>query len=63
MIERTMESITPYLTKLLGDSAYGSAEMFGWLVYKHGTSTIALFCSGVRTSKAVTCLQTDNVCP
>jgi transposase len=36
MIERTMESRTLYPARLLGDSAYGSAEMLGWLVYEHG---------------------------
>jgi transposase len=36
MIERTMESLTLYPARLLGDSAYGSAEMLGWLVYEHG---------------------------
>jgi hypothetical protein len=25
-----------YPARLLGDSAYGSAEMLGWLVYEHG---------------------------
>jgi transposase len=36
MIERTMESFAVYPARLLGDSAYGSAEMLGWLVYEHG---------------------------
>jgi transposase len=36
MIERTMESFTLYPARLLGDSAYGSAEMLGWLVHEHG---------------------------
>jgi hypothetical protein len=22
--------------RIMGDSAYGSADMFGWLVYEHG---------------------------
>src|SRR6266481_8253350 len=36
MIERSMEPFDLYPARLLGDSAYGSAEMLGWLVYEHG---------------------------
>jgi len=36
MIERSMERFDLYPAKLMGDSAYGSAEMLGWLVYDHG---------------------------
>ena len=36
MIERVMERFDLYPARLLGDSAYGSAEMLGWLVYEHG---------------------------
>jgi len=36
MIERTMESYALHPIRLLGDSAYGSAEMLGWLVDQHG---------------------------
>src|SRR6202142_1707985 len=36
MIERSMERFDLYPARLLGDSAYGSAEMLGWLVYGHG---------------------------
>jgi len=36
MIERSLEQFDLYPGKLMGDSAYGSAEMLGWLVYKHG---------------------------
>jgi transposase len=36
MIERTMERFDLYPARLAGDSAYGSAEMLGWLVYEHG---------------------------
>jgi transposase len=36
MIERSMERFDFYPAKLIGDSAYGSAEMLGWLVYEHG---------------------------
>ena len=36
MIERSMERFSLYPTKLMGDSAYGSAEMLGWLVHQHG---------------------------
>ena len=36
MLERSMERFDLYPARLLGDSAYGSAEMLGWLVYEHG---------------------------
>jgi transposase len=36
MIERSMERFDLRPAKLMGDSAYGSAEMLGWLVYEHG---------------------------
>jgi transposase len=36
MIERSMRRFDLYPAKLMGDSAYGSAEMLGWLVYEHG---------------------------
>ena len=31
-----MNRLRRYPTRLLGDSAYGSADMLGWLVHKHG---------------------------
>jgi transposase len=36
MIERAMERFDLYPARLMGDSAYGSAEMLGWLVHEHG---------------------------
>jgi transposase len=36
MIERSMERFDLYPARLIGDSAYGTAEMLGWLVYEHG---------------------------
>jgi hypothetical protein len=36
MIERTAKSFAVHPSKLLGDSAYGSAEMLGWLVDEQG---------------------------
>jgi transposase len=36
MIERAMQRFDLYPSRLLGDSAYGSAEMLGWLVDEHG---------------------------
>jgi transposase len=36
MIERSIDRFDLYPGRLLGDSAYGSAEMLGWLVYEHG---------------------------
>src|SRR5499425_1255886 len=36
MIERSMARFDLHPARLLGDSAYGSAEMLGWLVYEQG---------------------------
>ncbi|ABS65813.1 transposase IS4 family protein [Xanthobacter versatilis] len=36
MIERSMERFDLYPARLMGDSAYGSAEMLAWLVHEHG---------------------------
>ena len=36
MIERSIDRFDLYPARLLGDSAYGSAEMLGWLVYEQG---------------------------
>ena len=36
MIERSSERFALQPARLLGDSAYGSAEMLGWLVYEQG---------------------------
>src|SRR3984885_5012366 len=36
MIERTARNFTLHPARLLGDSAYGSAEMLGWLVDERG---------------------------
>ena len=36
MIQRSINRFDLYPARLLGDSAYGSAEMLGWLVYEHG---------------------------
>jgi transposase len=36
MIERSMKRFDLYPARLMGDSAYGSADMLGWLVHEHG---------------------------
>ena len=36
MIERSMERFDLHPAKLMGDSAYGSADMLGWLVQEQG---------------------------
>ena len=36
MIERTAKNFALHPSKLLGDSAYGSADMLGWLVEERG---------------------------
>ena len=36
MVERSIERFDLCPTRLIGDSAYGSAEMLNWLVHEHG---------------------------
>jgi transposase len=36
MIERSMERFNLHPARLIGDTAYGSAEMLNWLVHEHG---------------------------
>jgi IS5 family transposase len=49
MIERTMESLALRPRRLLGDSAYGSAEMLGWLVSERGIEPhVTVFDKSVR---------------
>src|ERR1700757_1260964 len=49
MIERTAESFALPPSKLLGDSAYGSADMLGWLVDEHGIEPhVTVFDKSVR---------------
>src|SRR5262249_51150850 len=36
MIERSSESFDLYPARLIGDTAYGTAEMLNWLVNEHG---------------------------
>jgi transposase len=49
MIERAMERFDLYPARLIGDSAYGSAEMLGWLVDQHGIEPhVAVFDKSAR---------------
>lgn len=41
MIERTQDRFDLYPERLAADSAYGSAEMLGWLVHERGQSRIS----------------------
>jgi transposase len=50
MIERTYERFDLYPERLAGDSAYGSAEMLGWLVHEQGIEPhIPVFDKSART--------------
>ena len=50
MIERTEERFGLYPERLAADSAYGSAEMLGWLVYERGIEPhIPVFDKSART--------------
>ncbi|WP_407154848.1 transposase [Bradyrhizobium sp. STM 3557] len=50
MIERSLERFDLYPSRLLGDSAYGSAEMLGWLVYQQGIEPhVTVFDKSART--------------
>ena len=49
MIERSMDRFGLYPARLMGDSAYGSAEMLGWLVQEHGIEPhVAVFDRSTR---------------
>ena len=49
MIERSLDRFDLYPARLLGDSAYGSAEMLGWLVYEHGIEPhVTVFDKSIR---------------
>jgi len=50
MIERSRERFDLYPSRLLGDSAYGSAEMLGWLLYEQGIEPhVTVFDRSART--------------
>jgi hypothetical protein len=50
MIERSMDRFDLYPARLMGDSAYGSAEMLGWLVHEHGIEPhVTVFDKSART--------------
>jgi hypothetical protein len=50
MIERSMECFDLYPARLIGDSAYGSAEMLNWLVHDRGIEPhIPVFDKSQRT--------------
>jgi hypothetical protein len=50
MIERSLERFDLYPKRLLGDSAYGSAEMLGWLLYEQGIEPhVTVFDKSART--------------
>ncbi len=50
MIERTMDCFGLYPESLAGDTAYGTADMLGWLVYEHGIEPhIPVFDKSKRT--------------
>jgi transposase len=50
MIERSLESFDLYPTRLIGDTAYGSADMLNWLVHDRGIEPhIPVFDKSQRT--------------
>lgn len=50
MIERACERFDLYPERLAGDSAYGSAEMLGWLVHEQGIEPhVPVFDKSART--------------
>src|SRR6476620_425145 len=50
MIKRSMECFDLYPARLIGDTAYGSAEMLDWLVHEHGIEPhIPVFDKSQRT--------------
>lgn len=50
MVERSLDSFDLYPEKLIGDTAYGTAEMLNWLVNEHGIEPhIPVFDKSQRT--------------
>src|SRR5215472_4321400 len=50
MIARSMERFDLHPARLIGDTAYGSAEMLNWLVHEHGIEThVPVFDKSKRT--------------
>jgi transposase len=50
MVQRSLERFDLYPSRVLGDSAYGSAEMLGWLLYEHGIEPhVTVFDKSART--------------
>src|SRR6201987_6107341 len=53
MIQRSLERFDLYPSRLLGDSAYGSAAMLGWLLDEHGIEPhVTVFDKSARTDGA-----------
>jgi transposase len=56
MIERAMERFDLYPARLMGDSAYGSADMLGWLVGEHGIQPhVTVFDKSARNDGTFSC--------
>jgi transposase len=50
MIERSIDRFGLYPARLIGDSAYGSADILGWLLYEHGIEPhVTVFDKSART--------------
>src|SRR3984893_11108544 len=50
MVQRSLERFDLYPSRVLGDSAYGSAEMLGWLLYEQGIEPhVTVFDKSART--------------
>src|ERR1041384_4420411 len=50
MVERSLEGFDLYPARLIGDTAYGTAEMLNWLVDEHGIEPhIPVFDKSQRT--------------
>jgi hypothetical protein len=50
VIQRSLERFELYPGRILGDSAYGSVEMLGWLLYEHGIEPhVTVFDKSART--------------
>ena len=64
MVERSIEGFDLYPAKLIGDTAYGSAEMLNWLVNEHGVSRTSRsstnLTAAMAPSRAMTLLMTTS---
>ena len=61
MVERSLEGVDLYPEKLIGDTAYGTAEMLDWLVNQRGIEPHIPACAATAAAAATSRAATLNV--